>query len=70
MKVFVWNRIEKASDNYHEEGGLVVFAESLEKALQLANAIGAHPTQEEAPDEIRECKGDEKAYVMPDAGCC
>jgi len=25
---------------------------------------------DESPDEIRETTGNEKVYIMPDAGCC
>ena len=70
MKVFVWERIGKVSKRCHEEGGLVVFAENIERAIQLANEIGAFPAKEEIPDTIRESEGEEKAFVMPDAGCC
>ena len=70
MKVFVWNRIENASRSWHSEGGLVVFAETLERAIVLANEKYAFPTEAEKPDEVREVDGDEACYVMPDAGCC
>jgi len=37
MKLFVWLRIHHASDNYHPEGGLVVCAESLARAHEIAD---------------------------------
>jgi len=72
MKVFVWERIDNATDNYHSEGGLVVFAETEERARELANAqSGCKLMPEEAPDEVRDVDGgEEKVFVMPDAGCC
>lgn len=72
MKVFVWERIEECTGSYHSEGGLVVFAESEERARELANAqTGCKLKPSEMPDEIRECAdGPERVFVMPDAGCC
>jgi hypothetical protein len=72
MKVFVWKRIDEATDNYHTEGGVVVFAESLERAMELANAIaGCSIKESEKPDEIRNVDGDSEAvYIMRDTGCC
>lgn len=72
MKVFVWERIDNATDNYHSEGGLVVFAETEDRARELANAqSGCELKPEEAPDEVRDVEGgEEKVFVMPDAGCC
>jgi len=70
MKVFVWNRIENASNHWHPEGGVVVFAETMDRAVQLAKEAGADIRMDESPDEIRETTGNEKVYIMPDAGCC
>ena len=70
MKVFVWERIDHASDSYHEEGGVVVFAETLERAVELAATKGSEIQETEAPDTIRESEGEEAVYIMPDAGCC
>lgn len=72
MKVFVWERIDNATDNYHSEGGLVVFAETEERARELANAKnGCKLTPEEDPDEVRDVDGgEEKVFIMPDAGGC
>jgi hypothetical protein len=70
MKVFVWKRIEQASSNWHSEGGLVVFADTLERARELAKEKKAHPAEDELPDTVRECEGGEAVFIMPDAGCC
>jgi len=32
MKIFVFNYIEKVSDNYHDGGGLVIIAKDIEHA--------------------------------------
>ena len=72
MKVFVWQRIKHATDSYHEEGGVVVFAESEEAARELALAKGATIAPDEAPDDVRDVfsGGIAAIYIMPDAGCC
>lgn len=70
MNVYVWERIDKASGNYHEEGGVVVFAKTLERAIELASSKGATIRADEAPDEVRKTSGKEAVYIMPDAGCC
>jgi hypothetical protein len=72
MKVFVWLRVDKCSESYHSEGGVVVFAEDEEKARAFANAIeGCAIKPEEMPNEVRGVDGGpEVAYIMPDAGCC
>jgi hypothetical protein len=72
VKVFVWRRVEEATNSYHSAGGVVVFAEDEERARLLANAVqGCSIWPDEAPDDVRECVGGEPAvYVMPDAGCC
>lgn len=72
MKVFVWQRVEKCSSNYHEEGGVVVFAENEERAREIANAQeGCFIQPKEKPDDVRDVtNGEEKVFIMPDAGCC
>jgi hypothetical protein len=72
MKVFVWERAEHVTNNWHTEGGLVVFAETEDRARELANAErGCELKPEESPDEVRDVAGgEEKVFVMPDAGCC
>ena len=72
MKVFVWKRVEQCSDNYHPEGGVVVFAATEERARELANSQdGCDILPEEMPHDVRVVKGgDEAVYIMPDAGCC
>ncbi len=72
MKVFIWQNIEQCTDSYHPEGGVVVFAETEQRAREIANKkSGCNIQPEEKPDEIRELTGgEEKVYIFPDAGCC
>lgn len=72
MKVFVWEWVNQCSDNYHSDGGVVVFAESESRARELANLkSGCNILPEELPTEVRECSlGEELVFIMPNAGCC
>ena len=72
MKVFVWARVGKCSDNYHEDGGVVVFAETEQRAREIANGEeGCAIREDEHPDDVRDVVGgDEAVFIMPDAGCC
>lgn len=80
MKVFVWKYLDHLTSSYHSGGGLVVFADSLERAREIAVKAGewkGYPEKkpcvqvEAEPDDVREVAGGEEAvYIMPDAGCC
>lgn len=72
MNIYIWNRVEHATNSWHPEGGVVVFADTLEEAIYLANAKdGCEIKGEEKPDEVRACsEGEKKVFIMPDAGCC
>jgi hypothetical protein len=72
MRIFIWTRVKKCSENYHSQGGVVVFADTEERARELANSQeGCNILPEEQPDDIRSVLGgDETVYIMPDAGCC
>ena len=69
MNVYVWY-VDQCSDNYHSDGGVVVFAATEERARELANAKpGCKIAPEEMPD-VRASEGEERVYIMPNAGCC
>lgn len=72
MKVFVWDRVEKCTGSYHSQGGVVVFADSEERAREIANMEeGCAIDATEKPDDVRDVVGGAEAvYIMPDAGCC
>lgn len=70
MKVFVWSNVSQLTNNYHSGGGLVVFAENLDRAMKLAVEQGV-TFDGETLDDVRDVDGGvEAVYVMPDAGCC
>lgn len=78
MKLFIWERVSRASTSYHDEGGIAVIAEDIGAAHDLLRKPGAYgppvPDDCEAftasPDVERECGGPAGAWVFPDAGCC
>lgn len=72
MKVFVWSYVGQCTNNYHSGGGVVVFAETEQRAREIANAHEGCAIQDnEAPDDVRDVAGgDERVFIMPDAGCC
>jgi hypothetical protein len=71
MKVFVWERVEKCTDSYHPEGGVVVFANDEERARDLAKVEYCRIGYNEKPDYVRTVYGEgERVFLFPDAGCC
>lgn len=75
MKLFIWHRVDNATDNYHSEGGVAVIADSLERAREILKPrTGKNDRECEAlttePDVVRECEGPDAVFVFPDAGCC
>lgn len=73
MKLFMWDRVGRASGSYHDEGGIVVIAETLARAREMISADKARVNCEALtvePDLIRECEGPEHLSVHEDAGCC
>ena len=72
MKVFVWANVGQCSYSHHSGGGVVVFAETEQRAREIANATPGCAIQEsETPEEVRDVAGGgERVFIMPDAGCC
>ena len=74
MKIFVFQRIDTCSDNYHEEGGLVVIAKDVEHAKELLKTDNAISVTDEEWKNVESFaladNVEPKFWVMPDAGCC
>lgn len=70
MNVYIWEYVAKCTDNYHSEGGVVVFAEFEERARELAKEKGCTIAEDELPVVREVVWGEEYVYVFPDAGCC
>jgi hypothetical protein len=70
MKVFIWY-VDKCSDNYHSDGGVIVFANTEERAREIANdKDGCEIRDDEMPEDVREASGEERVFIFPNAGCC
>jgi hypothetical protein len=75
MKLFVWNDVDGVSHNYHDGGGVVVIAETLDRAREIIVSEGRSKPDCGAlkadPDLVRDCAaGEEYIAIHPDAGCC
>lgn len=70
MRLYIWERIIKATENYHSEGALVVIAADESRARALARDKVEALRDDERPDHVREADGPEQVWVFPDAGCC
>lgn len=76
MYIFIWFDVNGLTDRYHDSGGLVIIASSLEAARESFRK--EHPEQDKCemfdvdPDETFELKGDisNRVYRFQDAGCC
>ena len=74
MKIFIFEYIDKCSNNYHDGGGLVIIAKDTSHAKEL---IRKEPFIEVTVKEWEKVEtfillGNEtpKIWTMPDAGCC
>jgi hypothetical protein len=73
MRVYIWERIQELTDNYHSDGGLVVVAANLQRAIELAEAEGVTFSDKETIPTINYsvvADVEEKVFIFPDAGCC
>lgn len=74
MKLFLFERINQVSENYHSEGGLVIVAIDRNHAeMLIADDANIQPTESDW-GEVVEYTLDRGYtpvfYVFPDAGCC
>lgn len=73
MKMFIWENVDELTGSWHSDGGLVMTAETLEKArdmikAQLPQGCGALSQE---PDHVIEVpEGTQIMVVFPNAGCC
>lgn len=76
MKLFIWQKASPVSHRYHNNGGLAVIAETIQRAREMIAAETGE--MEDAPcdalttdpDTVRECEGPEMIRTFPNAGCC
>jgi hypothetical protein len=74
MKIYVFERVGKVSNNYHEEGGLVIIANDIEHAKELINKTDDIDVTDDEWSKVESYELAEnvepKIWAMPDAGCC
>ena len=76
MKIFIWRNVKKLTDNYHDDGGVIVVAETVERAMDLVPYTGDGERTTRVlgpPDSIYTLPvgvSEEKVTVFPDNGCC
>jgi len=72
-KIFIWDNVEKCTDNYHCGGGVVVIARGEITARKLANSIDeCEIKDDEKPIKILKLAEEYKddVFIFPNAGCC
>ncbi len=82
MNAYIWDRVEAVNNSYHDSGGVLICAETLEEALTLmpfaSDHMRAGDTRTEPidpPDYVLPLMPGapiptERVLVFPDAGCC
>ncbi len=83
LNLYIWERVNMMSSNWHSEGGVVIVAKSLERAREIAkehfNPEEEHSTLTDydttvfdtEPNRVFEVSSSEEYYCdFPDAGCC
>lgn len=86
MKIFIFEDVKELTSNYHEDGALIIIAENLDRALQMARThTDDYSWRPEADrhhikltaEEIEKVKvyelandAEEKLFIFPNAGCC
>lgn len=71
MKAFLWHQIDKVSDNYHEGGGVIIVAETIDRAREIALVGDEKMSIDGEPDYIFDSDLiEEKVIPFPNAGCC
>jgi hypothetical protein len=70
MKIYIWQRVNGVSTSYHDDGGFVAVAESLEAAREMSlDGCAARTSPPDAEYELTD-RVDATWFVFPDAGCC
>ena len=69
--VCVWRDVDYITMSWHDGGGVVVVADSVEQAMALVPRIGNHAEPVGQPDHVWTSNDAEPGVIIfPDAGCC
>ena len=73
-KMYVWERVSGLTSNWHDGGGTLVVADSLEFARELLQANGVSKSCEALTEEPNISTSveinEDLVVIFPDAGCC
>lgn len=74
MYTFIWEYVNGLTDNYHDGGGLIINAQSLEDARNSFKEEFPNMNEcscfTEEPDHVFPTQGDHLVIRFQDAGCC
>lgn len=77
MKIFIFERVEKLTGNYHPEGGLVAIAKDEDEVMRLVQEQESELVYGLRDNEWEQVQifdlaeeVEPRLYVFPDAGCC
>lgn len=83
MNLYIWEDTSPVSGAYHDGGGIVIVAESLDAARKLWDSHAsdeddyifvrdAHKATEPPPDVAYHLAGvnEPRVFAFPDSGCC
>lgn len=74
MKVFIFESINQVTSSWHPEGGLVIVAQSKERAKEMISASKDISVTESEWEKVvvieTKYNEEERIIVFPDAGCC
>ncbi len=72
--LFVWESVSGLTEQYHDGGGVLVIAGSLELARELLAKSVPDPKACDAltdpPDFTAPVVAEDRVTIFPDAGCC
>ena len=76
MKIFIFKKIEKCTDQHHTDGGLVIVARDIEAAKNLIKLDSNISISDDEWKYVIKYELDKnytymhKFFVMPNSGCC
>lgn len=74
MRIFIFDRLDSVSRNYHKSGGLVILATDKEEAKNLVSVDENIIITDEDWSKVEEFEVSsnypKRHWVFPDAGCC
>lgn len=85
MQIFIFQKVEKLTENYHTDGALVIVAEDLNAALTMAKEQKSPYTWKDESYPIKLTEEEianvifydlalpnvqPALFIFPDAGCC